>query len=234
MKVYWAPLDNKEIKLTLAYYEPSRLVNNIPIDIRDSGYYKCPAFIETVKNTFVLSSPISLDVDFNPSKQLASASNQNLYSLKARIDDATDHRIVQFGFNYLFFAEKPVKITQMHPYLHHNTFTENSNTLLGEFDCGKWLRPLQAAFVLDPKKKDYSYKIKRGDVYAYIRFHTEEKVELINFNITPKIEEVADNCLQMKMSGHGKSFSLDFCYKQFTMYKQRQIVMRELKAQGLW
>lgn len=233
MKVYWAPLDNKEVNLTLAYYEPTRLSNNIPVDLRDSGYYKCPAFMETVKNTFVLKSPISLDIDFNPSRQLASSSNEQLYNLKARIDDATDHRIVQFGFNYLFFAEKPVKMTQMHPYLHHNTFTENGNTLLGEFDIGRWLRPLQASFIIDPSKKDYSYRIKRSDIYSYIRFNTDEKIELVNFDITPKIEQIADSCLQMKQSGHGKSFPLDFCYQSFILYKRRQAIMKEIKAQGL-
>lgn len=233
MKVYWAPLDNKEMNLTLAYYEPSRLANNIPVDLRDSGYYKCPAFMETVKNTFALKSPISLDIDFNPSKQLASAGNENLFNLKARIDDATDHRIVQFGFNYLFFAEKPLRMTQMHPYLHHNTFTDNGNTLLGEFDVGRWLRPLQASFIINPKIKDYSYRIKRGDIYSYIRFNTDEKIELVNFDVTPKIEEIADSCLQMKQSGHKSSFSLDFCYKSFIMYKRNKALMREIEAQGL-
>jgi hypothetical protein len=156
MKVYWAPLDNKEMNLTLAYYEPSRLANNIPVDLRDSGYYKCPAFMETVKNTFALKSPISLDMDFNPSKQLASAGNENLFNLKARIDDATDHR-----------------------------------------------------------------------------FNTDEKIELVNFDVTPKIEEIADSCLQMKQSGHKSSFSLDFCYKSFIMYKRNKALMREIEAQGL-
>jgi hypothetical protein len=233
MKVYWAPLDNKEMNLTLAYYEPGRLATNIPVDLRSSGYYKCPAFMETVKNTFVLKSPISLNLEFNPSKQIASASNEQLYNLKARIDDALDHGIVQFGFNYLFFAEKPLKITQMHPYLHHNTFTRNANTLLGEFDCGRWLRPLQASFVIDPSIKDYTYDIKRGDIYSYIRFNTDEKVELVNFDLTPKIEEIADSCLQMKQSGHNSSFSLDFCYKSFIMYKRNKVLLRELRAQGL-
>ena len=165
--------------------------------------------------------------------RIASASNEALYNLKARIDDATDHRIVQFGFNYLFFAEKPLRITQMHPYLHHNTFTENGNTLLGEFNIGKWLRPLQASFIINPNKKDYSYRIKRGDIYSYIRFDTDEKVELVNFDVTPKIEEIADSCLQMKQSGHKSSFSLDFCYKSFIMYKRNKAMLRELKAQGL-
>ena len=233
MKVYWAPLDNKEVNLTLAYYEPTRLSNNIPVDLRDSGYYKCPAFMETVKNTFVLKSPISLDLNFNPSKQLASANNQSLYGLKVRIDDATDHRIVQFGLNYLFFAEKSVKMTQMHPYLHHNTFTENGNTLLGEFDVGQWLRPLQASFIIDPIKKDYSYRIKRGDIYSYIRFNTDEKIELVNFDVTPKIEEIANSCLQMKQSGQGKSFSLDSCYKSFILHRRKQAIMREIKSQGI-
>ena len=233
MKIYWAPLDNKELNLTMAYYEPTRLSNNIPIDLRGSAYYRCPAFMETVKNTFVLKSPISINADFSPSAQRFETNYEEMFKLKVRIDDSVDHGIVQFGFNYLLFAEKPVKVTQMHPYLHHNSFTENGNVLLGEFDCGRWLRPLQAAFVINPKLKDYSYKIKRGDIYSYIRFHTDEKVELVNFDVTPKIEEIADSCLQMKNSGHSSPFSLDFCYNQFIMYRRKQAIMREIKAQGL-
>jgi hypothetical protein len=37
----------------------------------------------------------------------------------------------------------------------------------------------------------------------------------------------------MKQSGHGKSFSLDFCYNQFIMYKRKKAILKELKAQGL-
>ena len=90
------------------------------------------------------------------------------------------------------------------------------------------------AFVIDPNIKDYSYDIRRGDIYSYIRFNTDEKVELVNFDVTPKIEEIADSCLQMKQSGHNASFSLDFCYKSFILYKRNKAMLRELRGQGLW
>jgi hypothetical protein len=232
MKVYWAPLDNKELNLNLAYYEPGRLSNNIPTDLKDSGYYRCPAFLETVRNTFVLKSPINIQFRVNPSRQQAEANDNALFGLKIRFDDALDHRIAQFGFNYLMFAERPLKFTQIHPYLHHNSFTDNGNALLGEFDCGQWLRPLQAAFVLDPSKQEYNYNIKRGDVYSYIKFDTDEKIEMVRFDATPAIEDIADSCLQMKQAGNGRPFSLDKCYNQFIIHKRRKAILTEIKRQG--
>jgi hypothetical protein len=234
MKVYWAPLDfTEDTDLTLAYYEPTRLSTNIPVDLKDSAYYRCPAFMETVKNTFVLKSPITIDFKFNTQTQMAEASNDYLFKEKIRLNDATEHGIMQLGFNYLLFSEKPLVVTQLHPYLHHNTFTNNANAVLGEFDCGRWVRPLQAAFILNPKESEFNFNVKRGDIYSYIRFNTKEKIELVNFNVTPTIEKVVNSCLDLKKSGNLKPFSLDFCYNQFIMYRYKQAIMKELKAQGL-
>lgn len=232
MKVYWAPLDNAEVNLDLAYYEPNRLSSNIPNDLKNSAYYRCPAFLETVRNTFVLKSPINLKFKINPGQQQYQADNNNLFQTKVRFEDAVNHRIGQFGFNYLIFSEKPLTFTQIHPYLHHNSFTSNGNSLLGEFDCGRWLRPLQSAFVLDSSKQIYEYDIKRGDAYSYIKFNTDKKIEMVRFEVTPVIENIAGSCLQMKQAGTGRPFSLDKCYNQFIIHRRRQVILSEIKKQG--
>jgi hypothetical protein len=232
MKVYWAPLDQKDINFTLAYYPPSRLPNEIPTNIKNSNFYKCPAFTDTIKNTFALKSPFELTAKFNPSLQQASSNYEDLFNHKVNMED-TNLGIIQFYFSYIFFSEKPLKITQMHPYLHHNTFTENGNGLLGEYDCGQWLRPLMAPYILDPKKQEYNYNIKRGDIYSYIRFNTEEKVELVNFEPTQRINDIIKECLNLKTSSNKTTFSLNASYKQFMLYRRKQAIMQEIKAQGL-
>ena len=141
--------------------------------------------------------------------------------------------IIQFYFSYIFFSETPVNLTQMHPYLHHNTFTENGNGLLGEYDCGQWLRPLMAPYILDPKKQEYNYNIKRGDIYSYIRFNTEEKVELVNFEPTERINDIINECLNLKVSSNKSTFSLKYSYKQFMMYRRKQAILQEIKRQGI-
>lgn len=231
VKVYWAPLDNQNLDLTLAYEQPERLTKCIPARIKNSPYYRCPAFLENIKNTFVLKSPISLDFSITPSEQRVDTTDQMMMQ-KVNLELAQNNGIIQFGFNFIFFCDQPLTITQMHPYLHSNTFTENTNTLSASFNCGKWFRPLQAAFVLGDKQ-NFDFSIKRGDIFSYIGFDTQETVELINFDITPEIHQIVQSCMDMKVSNKSTPYSLTYCYNQFMLYRKQKLLLKAIKEQGL-
>ena len=221
MKIYWAPIDSNP-DFSLSYEIPDRLPKTIPEHLKGTDYFRCPAFNENIKNIFALRSPVDVDIEFEDG------------NLKYCSNDAFVNKIfppqgnvVQFKINNLFITDKSCKIKMMHPFLHTNDFVKNGNTVYGEYDIGKWFRPLQAAFIVH--RNTMSYKIRKGDIFAYVQFDTDEPVELVPFDVTPNIERILQKCLDMKFATFAP-ISLDKCYKSFIMYRYSKAIIKEIRA----
>ena len=87
--------------------------------------------MEKIKNTYVLRSPFDLDFKIDPNGVFC---NNELFD-KVNLNDM-GHKIMQIQMPYIFFADGPCEASIIHPYLHHNTFTENSNTVFGQYNIG--------------------------------------------------------------------------------------------------
>jgi len=228
--VYWSVVEWRDVNtsdFTLAYKEPERLRDNIPKKIAGGSYAKCPAFYEHTKNTFVLQSPVTFRFKFDPEKKEYATDNEKLFQSKFLEPDPSG--IVQFKFGYVFFAENPLMMSQMHPFLHNNTFTRNGSIVYGEFDIGKWLRNLAMGIVLDPAIKEYEFNIKESDVYSYIRFHTEDRVNLKRFEMTNNVHDIANKCFDYKLRKSKGVDSLQKCYDIFTKSLYHKRLIKEIK-----
>jgi hypothetical protein len=209
MKIHWSVVDN-DPDMSMAFYHPQKLSDNIPKHLQNSEYHRCPAFTQKIKNTYVLRSP--WDLDFTIDKNGVYSTNE----LMSKVNfENMSSRILQVHMPYIFFAESSCEATIMHPYLHHNSFTDNGNTVYGQYNIGKWFRPIQAGFILNDKGH-YEYNIKRGDIFAYINFETSERLDLEHFHPTNEILSIMEKCLNLKKAKKGV-FSLDRCY-DFMLY----------------
>lgn len=244
IKVYWCPHNDMMrygTDISLRFQPPEKLINNIPNNVRQSNYYRCPAFSESIRNTYVIKSGVNLSFNINFNTDDVHIDTDNPYLCKLYFPllyqpnesgQVLDDGFVQFGNGYMFFAEKPLIVSTCHPYLHHNTVTSNGNGLYGEYDCSAWLRPINSSFVLNSNKTQFNYIIKEDDVTNYVKFHTKEKIELIKINYTNEIDRIAGSCNGLKIGGNGKITPLQKCYNYFQLHKHRKAILNEIQRQG--
>lgn len=228
--VYWSTMETREgmmTDLSLAYQEPERLKDNIPKNTATSPYGKCPAFFETIKNTYVLKSPVSIKIKINPNTKEYATDNDKVFKEKFIAPD--EKRIAQFNFGYIFFSEKPLVMSMRHPYLHHNSITRNGNIAYGEFDIGRWFRNISCAIILDPNIQTYDFTLSNDDIFSYAKFHTDEKVILKRFDMTPKIKEIGAKCFDYKLRKSKGIDSLNKIYDVFDRSLYRKPLLREIK-----
>lgn len=246
MKVYWGTFERgHELvpgerfgNLGLAYHKPDPLIRNISEEVKLSDYAKCPAFTDVARNTFVLRSPINIKFKVFPKQRRLQASNPHVFQSKFDVTRLFPSGVFQYLTSYLFFSEKPMKMHQVHPYLHFNSFTENANALTGCYDCGQWFRPIQGAFVCDMSKNEIVFDIKRGDPYCYISFDTDEKVQLQKFYLNNEIETLIQQTTQLKevgkvSPGKVRPMSMAECYKQFSDHSARQRLINLFEEQNI-
>jgi hypothetical protein len=191
---------------------------------------KCPAVIDDLKNTFVIKSPVDLTlyIENNSFK----IDHQELDFAQSFIGEPQGKfGIHQLSFCYNFFSEKSLTITQLPAFYDSNSFTNNTFSISGSFDIGRWYRPSgKPAFIIRPDTKKIT--IKQGDALLYIKFNTADKIKLIEFDDSEflSMKERSPEWICGTLKRHTNSIiSLSKCYEIFDQYKMRRRVMKTIK-----
>jgi hypothetical protein len=241
MDIYWThfPIITQHGKFlelgALGQEPPSKLIQNIPEKLRVGNYPRCPAFNRHLKNLFVIKSPLDakITLDIEKKEIYVSESRVEWYQHYLDANQLENDNTIQFKTQLLFFSEKSVEMMIMHPFMHHNVFTDRGSVLMGSFDISKWFRPLNAAyFIKDDFIKENNGKlvfdIKQDDVLAYVKFHTDENINFIYSMCTPKIEDIAQMCDNHKYT-RNKTFSLQESYHRFKQFNLGRQLIKEFK-----
>jgi hypothetical protein len=220
-----------------AMMSPLRLEEPIPLlkhmDYREffgPVVSRCPAIIDDLKNIFVIKSPVDLKIQMG--KDFIKVENQEMNFTKAFLGAPQGKfGIHQLGMGYLFFSEKSLVSTQLPAYYESNSFTENTFIISASFDCGQWYRPsAKPAFIVKPGITEVD--IKEGDPLIYIKFNTQEKVKLIEFDDDEirKLQEHGPEWACTNLKKHsGGTLSLAKCYDYFNRFKMRKRVLKLIK-----
>lgn len=190
--------------------------------------FQCPAFAQSLKNTFVYKCPYDLSVKYDEGKRYTI--ELPTYVLK---DDHSEKRISKDGKennhdiqlfnahgNRFLFASQSCEVTQEQPYFHNKDLT----MLSGSFNIGKWFRPMHPA-VLNFGQKDFN--IKRGEALQYIKFPKDAKIEIRRTLIDKDLFTLAMGC------GGYKNFvpkqKLEQLYKYFTATVNKKKLLKKLE-----
>lgn len=191
---------------------------------------RCPAIVDDIKNTFVIKSPIDITIDIgNNSFQVH---NQDLPFAQSFLGEPQGKfGVHQLSISYNFFSEKSLLITQLPAYYDTNSYIDNTHTISASFDIGKWYRPAgKPAFIL--KKGVKQIVIKQGDPLLYVKFNTQEKVKLIEFDDTEfrNLKERSPDWVCTTLKRQTESVTpLAKCYELFELYKMRQRILKLIK-----
>lgn len=204
--------------MSMSFLNPEPLKKHIPSNIKLSNYVRCPAFTDTLKNTYALRFPFNFKLKVDQSTGGIESDSPEI--VKTYFIPPTDKSgIVQIQLGTLFFADKPCIASQIHPYMHYNSITEHGSVLQGEFDIHKWFRPINLAFVVHSKKKQIIFDFKRGDIYSYLRFHTNENVKMYEFETNEEIQQITSRCLSLKFCKTTGIMPLSEVYNSFLQKK---------------
>ena len=150
---------------------------------------RCPVFNENFKNLYTMKSVYDYEFTFTADDGLLTTPMYDEKWFEEHvIVRSKDTRFFSFRNRYIFFTDASSLPTTFYeyPYLEQNSITDACIPTAGKYDVGKWFRHTEFPFFLKEGKE--TFKISVGEVYAYVRFHTDEKIEFKQFKFTEKLE----------------------------------------------
>ena len=221
--IYWSPWINAEMypAYNLCFKEPTSLLETLKHGINHENkldnYFKCPGFLNYVKNIYTLNAPFDIDAEL-----INGQFYNQLYQRKsASIKDA---ETINIATNWIFFAEDTLYIESMPPFMHNLSLHNSGFYVPGTFDISKWFRPLEYAYQLWPGVT--TLQAREGDPLIYLKVNTEEPVEFKRFYMTDRIRDISKGCIRMKQFKSIKNLSK--LYDIFTP-NYRKLLLKEIK-----
>lgn len=207
--------------------KPYPLLNDVGIS--DFGNYsKCPASNNILSKLFVVKSPIDVEYELLDDDNIFGVPTAPDYVrelVDAPVEKTKNNNyLAQIAvIDMLMQSKESLDVSILPPFLHDNVF-KNHKFLTAEFDISRWFRPIHPALMLRDKKP---LRISRGQVLCYIMFNTDEKINLIHYNLTEKIESLAKDCLMVTIYTPKKN--LKYRYDLFEEKKYNSEILDEIK-----
>ena len=230
MIVYWSIYPDPKLPL-INYEEPEELatlVNNFDYtteNIRRNFKY-CPAVKDMIKNVYRLKFPFDYNITFTDTDIVSSVYDQEFFN-KMVLIRSVEKKHLSFNLTYLFVCEESLEIESSSCYFSDNEFVNKTMLVPGKFNIGKWIRPLDCAFFM--KNGFDSLNVKRGDDYSYVKFNTNEKVELKKFYCTDTLLNLVSSNLKSRDYKSKLIEKLSFYYRMYEKAKIHSLVIKEIK-----
>lgn len=232
LTVYWAQCstDDREFtNLDLTAYQPESLLKYLSEarTNKNANFLKCGAVTGELKNTFIVRSSISYDLEksFNDNGDLiqynTNFSHQEFYSYFTQVNGD----VVQFNDNKLFFCEEDLFVSQVPFSFDFDDKLRGIKLIPGKFNIGKWFRPIHPGFIMT---ENY-VKVEMGKPFYCLKFHTDKKIKFKRFNARdPNIIKLVKETTSIKQSVEG--LKLEALYELFTRSKKHKLIMKYIRA----
>jgi hypothetical protein len=224
INVYWACLEEEWMRAEKPFPVYAGIQNRL--NISETNIAQCPAFKESMKNLFALRSLYDYRFVVDKESNLVTSDMYNEYFLKEHVYvRSLKENSFSFSQYYSFFTEeKSLLITaNIFPYLEDNSITKKCIIFPGSFDIGKYFRNIEFGFKI---KDEYNaFDINRGDIYQYVKFHTDEKINFIQYRHTKELSDL------MKETISFRNFKLKYSSLEefYSFFKIKRMVIKEIK-----
>ena len=188
----------------LMFYPPERVRSPDQSRTHAKSASRCPAILNLESRYFLVRCPFDLNISFTRGKEGRPALVLNDGSAAAVRKDAMNRQLtlvaesewrypdrptIQLSLPYIFFADEPVYITQLAPFMHYVSPAWPGTIFGGRFAIMNWPRPLMWGFEWHDIKQPL--KIKRGDPLFYLHFEVDRPdraIQMIETEITPEVD----------------------------------------------
>jgi hypothetical protein len=148
--------------------------------VEDTEIPRCPAITGYFKNTWLITSPVDITFQYKDN-----VLRTNSPYIKARTE--RDTNMLTMPLNYLFVCDESVLIESLPAFMHRTPAQTDLALIPGTVDIGQWTRTLDyTAQILTDK----IITIRAGDPLWYIRFVTDQRVELNEITDASKQDEL--------------------------------------------
>tara|TARA_R110000868_G_C10686952_1_gene747962 strand:+ start:52 stop:792 length:741 start_codon:yes stop_codon:yes gene_type:complete len=233
--VYWAP-GLIQSRFHLNYKEPEPVIkelrqlghNLIHPDNNASNFLKCPAVLNSTKNTFAIASPAGVRIKWDGSNISTPEHDQEFFDKWFFARD-TSTGFLSFNLcKYMFFTEEPSLIIKQKSAVYtNNDFTKKIGIIEGSFDIGQWVRALDIGLYF---KEPEIVNINIDDVLYYLEFITDKRIIFKKFYYTPALKEMYETCVSVRNTNKFpiKTYFEDM-YLLFNQSKMKKRILKEIK-----
>lgn len=234
--IYWSKETSHGLPSAIEPLDPIGLRSRQPLPVRDIldkrnkfEYKQCPAYQDHINNLYYIGASFDYDLFIREDGGISTHFyDQKTFDDYMFIRDLKE-KIFSFNDGYLFLADTDsLLLSQIHPYLHSNGFSDNTVLIPGTFDIAKWPRILEASFHMKNDKLSF----KEHDPLYYIKFYTNEKIVFKHFFYTNKMKNYFNYATNTK-NYKPKVNKLEFFYDLFAKKKRLKKMMLEEAKKNL-
>ena len=222
INVYWACMEDEWMRAEVPHSILKSFFEETPL--QESGLARCPSIRDELSNTYGLKSIYDFEFTIVNNEVGTNYHDQDFFNNHLVIRSIKE-KVFSFTQKFIFFTDSPSLLMtgNILPSLEKNHITERCMMPPGQFDIGKWFRPVEFSFILKPNEN--TFKISAGDTYQYIKFHTNDKINFIQFYHTDEIARLVNSVMNAKAYNKQNSI-LSYFYK---IFKLKNRVLREIK-----
>jgi hypothetical protein len=172
-------------------YTPFKgLAKDIATSRKGCTYLKCPAHTDFLRNTWVFCAPfdLTIEIEVDPKSDMVNMHCENISQeiFESIIDtrflfktEQANNPYPLVGIDWLcvFSCEEPLMMQVFPAFMHKNEFTDKTTIIPGEYDVGRWTRPVESVFEIRSNRE--KIVIKKGDAISYIKFSSDEQIKMI-------------------------------------------------------
>lgn len=227
--VFWSPVTCTGFS-EVTFPKPEKVLPelNIPL-FQDTELLRCPSFTAHLKNTYVVRSPVDIEIkwDINQNAWVCNWNDErsNIFFIRH-----SECQVFSFKISYLFVSDDSSMEAELRPaHFHHCEFTHKAAFISGDLSIGKYLRATDCAFILRP---EYKYlRIKVGDPLFYITFksRSDSKISLKKFFMTQELDRIKESVDDMKRCRSFTHFKLEDYYRMYIEGGYRKKALKLIK-----
>jgi len=230
--VYWSPYWNAAITYDLNHLFPSPLslhedcMKKYTPQRRPDVFFNCPAVANKMKNTFVFENIVDTHVTFE-NGNATYAEPERLQRIGHLLHEPTldNNLLVNYDYSLLFFSSESLIASQTSPYFHNVQSNKYGMLVPGEFDIGKWYRPLNAEFNLWDGVNELH--VAANEPILYVQFHTDKRIRLHRYQVTKRLNTIATSLVHINPL---KRFAkLTEKYELFNRSQLRSQILTEIR-----
>lgn len=192
-----------------------------PSDMKTQVAY-CPAVKTPFENLFALKSIYDYEFEVTPTDVRTKMYDQAFFDKHVTIR-SIEKRFFSFTQSYMFFTDEPsLEVTfGITPYLEDNNIAQRCMQIPGQINIAKWFRAIDMPFYL---RKDYnSFKIERGEIFNYVKFHTSEKINFKQFRFNSELGHLMEEGFSLNFNRYMRTLE-----NYYRMFKSKKFILKEI------
>lgn len=191
------------------------------------NFLKCPATVDYLKNVYYIMSPLDFTIYKTKENHFSIINDKNGSDLKSflflnypEVVPLNTVPMCQIHLQYYFLSKSNDLIIEV---IDPPLSTIPITNICGEFNIGKWVRPTNFSFYIDPNCEHISFT--RNDPLYAVRFRSKEKINLIEILDDKRKEQVlVEQQKAVSIKKWYPNLKLDDAYD---LFKQRMKILKK-------